>query len=215
MARHGRQPNEIDGRTTDVREPRTLIGTVATEDSSHNTSTNNDMSDESDTQQPFYQANSNDPFQIAISQGVQDGNSLIDKRMKDMVRRTVIIVGTIAIVCVVIFGVMGIRASQKMHALHEINACKNAVTSMNASYSSAFQLKGKVVDAFSSMDSSYDMEKLSTLYQEEVKAPKSIDCKVNPSETASKAKSEKATYDKQAKAFKEALKKIDTNQGAE
>lgn len=215
MARHGRQPNEIDGQATDVREPRTLIGTVVTEDSSRNTPTNNDMSDESDAQQPFYQANSNDPFQIAISQGVQDGNSLIDKRMKDMLRRTIIIVGAIAMVCVVVFGVMGARASQKMHALHEINACKDAVTSMNASYSSAFQLKGKVVDAFSSMDSSYDLEKLSTLYQEEVKAPKSIDCKVNPSETANKAKSEKATYDKQTKTFKEALKKIDTNQGAE
>ena len=57
------------------------------------------------------------------------------------------------------------------------------------------------------MDSSYDLEKLSTLYQEEVKSPKALDCKADPSGTTSKANTERAAYDKQARTFERALTK--------
>ena len=92
------------------------------------------------------------------------------------------------------------------------NDCRDAVAAMNASYSKDFQLKGKIVDAFSSMDSSYDLEKLSTLYQEEVKSPKALDCKADPSGTTSKANTERAAYDKQARTFERALTKNEANQ---
>ena len=112
----------------------------------------------------------------------------------------------------VVFGVMGVRTSQKMRELNAINDCRDAVAAMNASYSKDFQLKGKIVDAFSSMDSSYDLEKLSTLYQEEVKSPKALDCKADPSGTTSKANTERAAYDKQARTFERALTKNEANQ---
>ncbi|WP_270319021.1 hypothetical protein [Bifidobacterium adolescentis] len=99
-----------------------------------------------------------------------------------------------------------------MRELNAINDCRDAVAAMNASYSKDFQLKGKIVDAFSSMDSSYDLEKLSTLYQEEVKSPKALDCKTDPSGTTSKANTERATYDKQARTFERALTKNEANQ---
>lgn len=88
------------------------------------------------------------------------------------------------VVCVAVFGVMSVRTSQKMREMNEINACRDTVAALNASYSNAFQLKGKVVDAFSSMDSSYNLEKLSAVYKEDVKSPASFDCKVDPSATA-------------------------------
>ena len=72
--------------------------------------------------------------------------------------------------------------------------------------------RGLPTDAFSSMDSSYDLEKLSTLYQEEVKSPKALDCKADPSGTTSKANTERAAYDKQARTFERALTKNEANQ---
>ena len=59
---------------------------------------------------------------------------------------------------------------------------------------------------------SYDLEKLSTLYQEEVKSPKALDCKADPSGTTSKANTERAAYDKQARTFERALTKNEANQ---
>ena len=214
MARHSKQPNGGNHQESSLRQPRTVSGNATAKTNGFSTPASFNKTREASPRTLFYQTNSNDPFQIAIAQGIHDGNKRIDRHTKDILRRVIISIAAIAIVCVAVFGVM-VRTSQKMHELHELNTCKNAVTSMNASYSKAFQLKGKVVDAFSSMDSSYDLEKLSTLYKEEVKAPKSLDCKVDPSGTVNKAKTEKATYDKQAKAFKAALKKIDAGQNVE
>lgn len=159
-----------------------------------------------------YQTNTKDPFQIAISQGVQDGDTWVHNHVKNLIRRSIIVAVIVVAVCIVVFGVMGVRTSQKMRELNAINDCRDAVAAMNASYSKDFQLKGKIVDAFSSMDSSYDLEKLSTLYKEEVKSPKALDCKADPSGTTSKANTERAAYDKQARTFERALTKNEANQ---
>ena len=159
-----------------------------------------------------YRTAPEDPFQIAISQGVQDGDTWVHNHVKNLIRRSIIVAVIVVAVCIVVFGVMGVRTSQKMRELNAINDCRDAVAAMNASYSKDFQLKGKIVDAFSSMDSSYDLEKLSTLYQEEVKSPKALDCKADPSGTTSKANTERAAYDKQARTFERALTKNEANQ---
>ena len=174
--------------------------------------TNRNGKPETDASGVSYQTNTKDPFQIAISQGVQDGDTWVHNHVKNLIRRSIIVAVIVVAVCIVVFGVMGVRTSQKMRELNAINDCRDAVAAMNASYSKDFQLKGKIVDAFSSMDSSYDLEKLSTLYQEEVKSPKALDCKADPSGTTSKANTERAAYDKQARTFERALTKNEANQ---
>ena len=199
MARHERQPNKADSQASNVRKPRTFSSTATVGTSKSNNSVNATNRDEKlRTKAPgtSYRTAPEDPFQIAISQGVQDGDTWVHNHVKNLIRRSIIVAVIVVAVCIVVFGVMGVRTSQKMRELNAINDCRDAVAAMNASYSKDFQLKGKIVDAFSSMDSSYDLEKLSTLYQEEVKSPKALDCKADPSGTTSKANTERAAYDK-------------------
>ena len=174
MARHERQPNKADSQASNVRKPRTFSSTATVETSKPDNSvniTNRNGKPETDASGVSYQTNTKDPFQIAISQGVQDGDTWVHNHVKNLIRRSIIVAVIVVAVCIVVFGVMGVRTSQKMRELNAINDCRDAVAAMNASYSKDFQLKGQIVDAFSSMDSSYDLEKLSTLYQEEVKSP--------------------------------------------
>lgn len=216
MARHGKKPNR-DGHSADVstsnkqHTPRTLSGTASNGSAAKNNSDSTPDNNEA-LRKPQSQTSAKDPFQTAVAQGVQDGEEWADNRMKRCLHRAVIAVIIIAVVCITVFGVMGVRASQKMKELAAINDCRDAVAAMNTSYSKDFQLKGKVVDAFSSMDSSYDLDALSAVYQEEVKAPKTFDCKADPSATTSKANAARAAYNKQAKAFKRALAKNEANQ---
>lgn len=210
MARHGKQPNENSSHENDVYKPRTFRSNVAAETVNHSESSLGNNGRHS--RNSFYQADSNDTFQIAVKQGVQDGDTWVHNHVKNLIRRSIIVAVIVVAVCIVVFGVMGVRTSQKMRELNAINDCRDAVAAMNASYSKDFQLKGKIVDAFSSMDSSYDLEKLSTLYQEEVKSPKALDCKADPSGTTSKANTERAAYDKQARTFERALTKNEANQ---
>lgn len=216
MARHGKKPNR-DGRAEDVstsnkqHTPRTLSGTASTDSAPKNNADSVHDNREA-LRKSQRQTNAKDPFQAAVAQGIQDGNAWADNRMKRCLRQIVIAVMAIAVVCIAVFGVMGVRASQSMKELSAVNDCRDAVTAMNTSYAKDFQLKGKVVDAFSSMDSSYDLDVLSTVYQEEVKAPKTFDCKTDPETTANKANTAKAAYDKQAKAFKRALAKNEADQ---
>ncbi len=216
--KHGtarKQPDKADGQTNSVRKPRTFSSTATVETSKPDNSvniTNRNGKPETDASGVSYQTNTKDSFQIAISQGVQDGDTWVHNHVKNLIRRSIIVAVIVVAVCIVVFGVMGVRTSQKMRELNAINDCRDAVATMNASYSKDFQLKGKIVDAFSSMDSSYDLEKLSTLYQEEVKSPKALDCKADPSGTTSKANTERAAYDKQARTFERALTKNEANQ---
>lgn len=215
MARHERQPNKADSQASNVRKPRTFSSTATVGTSKSNNSVNATNRDEKlRTKAPgtSYRTAPEDPFQMAILQGVQDGDTWVHNHVKNLIRRSIIVAVIVVAVCIVVFGVMGVRTSQKMRELNAINDCRDAVAAMNASYSKDFQLKGKIVDAFSSMDSSYDLEKLSTLYQEEVKSPKALDCKADPSETTSKANTERAAYDKQAGTFEQALTKNEANQ---
>ena len=216
MARHERQPNKADSQASNVRKPRTFSSTATVGTSKSNNSvniTNRNGKPENRRTRGFPTKRApEDPFQIAISQGVQDGDTWVHNHVKNLIRRSIIVAVIVVAVCIVVFGVMGVRTSQKMRELNAINDCRDAVAAMNASYSKDFQLKGKIVDAFSSMDSSYDLEKLSTLYQEEVKSPKALDCKADPSGTTSKANTERAAYDKQARTFERALTKNEANQ---
>ena len=180
MARHERQPNKADSQASNVRKPRTFSSTATVGTSKSNNSVNATNRDEKlRTKAPgtSYRTAPEDPFQIAISQGVQDGDTWVHNHVKNLIRRSIIVAVIVVAVCIVVFGVMG-----------------------------------KIVDAFSSMDSSYDLEKLSTLYQEEVKSPKALDCKADPSGTTSKANTERAAYDKQARTFERALTKNEANQ---
>lgn len=202
MARHGSHSNEdkpsrqtIDGQTTGSQ---TKTGNPAAANPSSVTRNKN-----------------SDPFRDAVEQGIQDGVERVNKHTKHVLTYSIATFVAIVVVCVAVFGVMSVRTSQKMREMNEINACRDTVAALNASYSNAFQLKGKVVDAFSSMDSSYNLEKLSAVYKEDVKSPASFDCKVDPSATAKKAKTARVAYDKQAKKFKQALKQYGTKQDEE
>ena len=132
--------------------------------------------------------------------------------VKNLIRRSIIVAVIVVAVCIVVFGVMGVRTSQKMRELNAINDCRDAVAAMNASYSKDFQLKGKIVDAFSSMDSSYDLEKAQHLVSGRSQIAEALDCKADPSGTTSKANTERAAYDKQARTFERALTKNKANQ---
>lgn len=216
MARHGKKPNrgshsEDVSTSNKQHAPRTLSGTAAVNDTPRNSS--NSASDNTKTlHKPIRRMNTEDPFQTAVAQGVQDGNAWAESRMKRLLRQTLVTVIIIVAACVIVFGVIGVRTSHNMKELAAINDCRDAVAAMNTSYANDFQLKGKVDNAFSSMDSSYDLDALSTVYQEEVKAPETFDCKADPSAAISKANTARAAYDKQAKAFKRALVKNEANQ---
>ena len=75
MARHEKQPDKADGQTNSVRKPRTFSSTATVETSKPDNSvniTNRNGKPETDASGVSYQTNTKDPFQIAISQGVQD-----------------------------------------------------------------------------------------------------------------------------------------------
>lgn len=150
-----------------------------------------------------------DLFDAAIAQGVSDGDAWTDQHVKRFYRQIIITVVVVVVILGAIFGFTGIRASQQMRDLAALNDCKEAVATMNTSYSKAFQLKAKISEAFTSFDKSYDLDKLAELHQTEVTAPKTLSCATDASATISKANAAKAEYDKQAKQFKQALQKAD------
>lgn len=150
-----------------------------------------------------------DSFNAVIAQGISDGDTWTDQRVKRFYRQIIITVVIVVVVLGAIFGFTGVRASQRMRDLAALNDCKEAVTAMNTSYSKAFQLKAKISEAFTSFDKSYDLDKLAELHQTEVTAPKTLSCAADASATISKANAAKAEYDKQAKQFKQALQKAD------
>ena len=199
MARHGSHSNG-DNPSRQPNDDQTTVNQTKT-------------GDPADANPPYAtRAKNSDPFRDAVEQGIQDGIERVNKHTKNVFTYSIAAVAAIVVICVIVFGVMNVQTSQKMREMNEINACKDTVAALNASYSNAFQLKGKVVDAFSSMDSFYDLEKLSKVYKEEVKSPASFDCKADPSATAKKAKTARAAYDKQTKKFKQALKQYGTKQ---
>ena len=151
MARHERQPNKADSQASNVRKPRTFSSTATVGTSKSNNSVNATNRDEKlRTKAPgtSYRTAPEDPFQMAILQGVQDGDTWVHNHVKNLIRRSIIVAVIVVAVCIVVFGVMGVRTSQKMRELNAINDCRDAVAAMNASYSKDFQLKGKIVDAF-------------------------------------------------------------------
>lgn len=210
MARHGKKPSE---ESTSSHTPRTLAGSATTctsADSSDaaasgiavNSSTvSSAFASESRQQQ--------DLFDTAIAQGISDGDAWTDQHVKHIYRQIIITVVVVVVVLGAVFGFTGVRASQQMRDLAALNDCKEAVTAMNTSYSKAFQLRAKISEAFTSLDGSYDLDKLAELHQTEVTAPKTLSCAADTSATISKANAAKAEYDKQAKQFKQALQKSD------
>lgn len=151
MARHERQPNKADSQASNVRKPRTFSSTATVGTSKSNNSVNaTNRNEKLRTKAPgtSYRTAPEDSFQIAISQGVQDGDTWVHNHVKNLIRRSIIVAVIVVAVCIVVFGVMGVRTSQKMRELNAINDCRDAVAAMNASYSKDFQLKGKIVDAF-------------------------------------------------------------------
>ena len=151
-------------------------------------------------------------FFDAIEQGIKDGNARVNNQVKFLSRRIVIAAVAIVAIVGICFGWIGIQGSQRMHELAEINSCKEATTAMTISYSKAFQLKARVTEAFTSFDSSYDLDKLAELHKTEVQAPTSIDCSTNIKKSISKTKEAKTAYDKQIKEFKAGLKKIEAEE---
>lgn len=150
-----------------------------------------------------------DPFDAAIAQGISDGDAWTNQHVKRFYRQIIITIVVVVVILGAIFGFTGMRASQQMRDLTALNDCKEAVATMNTSYSKAFQLKAKISEAFTSFDKSYDLDKLAELHQTEVTAPKTLSCATDASTTISKANAAKAEYDKQAKQFKQALQKAD------
>lgn len=210
MARHGKKPSE---ESTSSHTPRTLAGSATT-------CTSADSSDaaasgiavNSSTVSSAFASESRrlqDLFDAAIAQGVSDGDAWTDQHVKRFYRQIIITVVVVVVILGAIFGFTGIRASQQMRDLAALNDCKEAVATMNTSYSKAFQLKAKISEAFTSFDKSYDLDKLAELHQTEVTAPKTLSCATDASTTISKANAAKAEYDKQAKQFKQALQKAD------
>lgn len=216
MARHGKKPSE---ESTSSHTPRTLAGSATTctsADSSDaaasgiavNSSTAN-RTFASESRQP------QDLFDAAITQGISDGDAWMNQHVKRIYRQIIITVVVVVVVLGAVFGFTGVRASQQMRDLAALNDCKEAVTAMNTSYSKAFQLKAKISEAFTSLDGSYDLDKLAELHQTEVTAPKTLSCAADTSATISKANAAKAEYDKQAKQFKQALQKSDESEATD
>lgn len=190
MARHGRKPNG------ESASPRTF------------SSNRNDFGARN-----VFSADSSDPFDAAIIQGAQDGENRVNTRVKVITRRIAAIVLAILVVCGITFGLMGFRGSQKVRELAALNDCREAVTTMNSSYSKAFQDKAKIAEIFSTFDTAYDLDRLSELYQEEVAAPETLSCTTDMDATMSKANEAAAAYDEQAARFEEALQPISTDDG--
>ena len=88
-----------------------------------------------------------DLFDAAIAQGVSDGDAWTDQHVKRFYRQIIITVVVVVVILGAIFGFTGIRASQQMRDLAALNDCKEAVATMNTSYSKAFQLKAKISEA--------------------------------------------------------------------
>lgn len=210
MARHGKKPSE---ESTSPRAPRTLAGSTTTNTSADSTdAAASGIAVNSSTANRTFGSKSCQPqdlFDAAIAQGVSDGDAWTDQHVKRFYRQIVITVVVVVVILGAIFGFTGIRASQQMRDLAALNDCKEAVATMNTSYSKAFQLKAKISEAFTSFDKSYDLDKLAELHQTEVTAPKTLSCATDASATISKANAAKAEYDKQAKQFKQALQKAD------
>ncbi len=191
MARHGRKPN---GKSA---SPRTV---------------SNNWSD-AETRDGF-SASHSDSFGSVIIQGVQDGENRVNTQVKVFTRRIAAIVLAILVVCGITFGLMGFHGSQKVRELAAMNSCKEAVATMNTSYSKAFQDKAKIAEIFGTFDTTYDLDRLSELYQEEVAAPETLNCVTDAEATVSKANEATAVYDEQAARFEEALQPISTDDGS-
>lgn len=210
MARHGKKPSE---ESTSPRAPRTLAGSATTNTSADSTdAAASGIAVNSSTANRTFGSKScqpQDSFDAVIAQGISDGDAWTDQHVRRFYRQIVITVVVVVVILGAIFGFTGIRASQQMRDLAALNDCKEAVATMNTSYSKAFQLKAKISEAFTSFDKSYDLDKLAELHQTEVTAPKTLSCATDASVTISKANAAKAEYDKQAKQFKQALQKAD------
>ena len=192
--------NAIDNNATGTR---TIVSGDTTE-------TSNRQSLEADTAVKSNESHQpQDPFDAAIAQGISDGDAWTNQHVKRFYRQIIITIVVVVVILGAIFGFTGMRASQQMRDLTALNDCKEAVATMNTSYSKAFQLKAKISEAFTSFDKSYDLDKLAELHQTEVTAPKTLSCATDASATISKANAAKAEYDKQAKQFKQALQKAD------
>ena len=90
MARHERQPNKADSQASNVRKPRTFSSTATVGTSKSNNSVNATNRDEKlRTKAPgtSYRTAPEDPFQIAISQGVQDGDTWVHNHVKNLISR--------------------------------------------------------------------------------------------------------------------------------
>ena len=216
MARHGKKPSE---ESTSPRAPRALAGSATTNTSADSTdAAASGIAVNSSTANRTFASESRQPqdlFDAAITQGISDGDAWMNQHVKRIYRQIIITVVVVVVVLGAIFGFTGVRASQQMRGLAALNDCKEAVTAMNTSYSKAFQLKAKISEAFTSLDGSYDLDKLAELHQTEVTAPKTLSCAADTSATISKANAAKAEYDKQAKQFKQALQKSDESEATD
>ena len=204
----GNASNEV--KATEVETNATSTNATSTNATGERTISSNTA--EISNRQSHESSESHQPqdlFDAAIAQGVSDGDAWTDQHVKRFYRQIIITVVVVVVILGAIFGFTGIRASQQMRDLAALNDCKEAVATMNTSYSKAFQLKAKISEAFTSFDKSYDLDKLAELHQTEVTAPKTLSCATDASTTISKANAAKAEYDKQAKQFKQALQKAD------
>lgn len=192
--------NAIDNNATGTR---TIVSGDTTETSNRQSLEADRAVKTNESHQP------QDPFDAAIAQGISDGDAWTNQHVKRFYRQIIITIVVVVVILGAIFGFTGMRASQQMRDLTALNDCKEAVATMNTSYSKAFQLKAKISEAFTSFDKSYDLDKLAELHQTEVTAPKTLSCATDASATISKANAAKAEYDKQAKQFKQALQKAD------
>lgn len=192
--------NAIDNNATGTR---TIVSGDTTETSNRQSLEADAAVKSNESHQP------QDPFDAAIAQGISDGDAWTNQHVKRFYRQIIITIVVVVVILGAIFGFTGMRASQQMRDLTALNDCKEAVATMNTSYSKAFQLKAKISEAFTSFDKSYDLDKLAELHQTEVTAPKTLSCATDASATISKANAAKAEYDKQAKQFKQALQKAD------
>ena len=192
--------NAIDNNATGTR---TIVSGDTTETSNRQSLEADRAVKTNESHQP------QDPFDAAIAQGISDGDAWTNQHVKRFYRQIIITIVVVVVILGAIFGFTGMRASQQMRDLTALNDCKEAVATMNTSYSKAFQLKAKISEAFTSFDKSYDLDKLAELHQTEVTAPKTLSCATDASTTISKANAAKAEYDKQAKQFKQALQKAD------
>ena len=110
MARHERQPNKADSQASNVRKPRTFSSTATVGTSKSNNSVNaTNRNEKLRTKAPgtSYRTAPEDSFQIAISQGVQDGDTWVHNHVKNLIRRSIIVAVIVVAVCIVVFGVMG------------------------------------------------------------------------------------------------------------